>query len=448
MPERPKPAPEHLLPNKDTQVEDRDSTEVTAADTRNRRVDFLREKMEALFEGERNKELRAEIEQSFLVPQWGEYHNEGTLMDSHLKLIFDNIDAVERGEFAEGLSEQTRAALSRAVEHDREAVEKYVFLHDISKKDTLTLKFDSPEAAQAAGLTDAEGKDVAVTWEQYQALLAQHADGALALQGDEEAMGRWSKNIGLKAVGYFQPERKHGDVGSEALQSMGVDVDTTTLVAIERHEDAFSYQFVDPDRYLRNYHDIDNEGRDMALLASYVDTMGSLGRDGNPQLQNFELLAASKEKLEQVRRFLEKLGAEPKQVDAAFGGYVTNRREERNHARKPLIDLFKKLAKENGLTAKSAQALEKLMFNKEELRAEDLEDTLAEFKEQYAMPSYDRGALLEGLQEIIDERFTAEDAEALADMALDNPDMIGKNFGRKLGRNMRTLQGILKAAQK
>ena len=116
--------------------------EVSDMDTRNQRVDELRAKVEELFPGKEAKELRENIDRSFLVPQWGDYHNEGMMMDSHLRTILDEIDNIAEGAFHDLVPESAREAMQRTLERDRGAVEQYVFLHDISKADCMTLKFD------------------------------------------------------------------------------------------------------------------------------------------------------------------------------------------------------------------------------------------------------------------------------------------------------------------
>lgn len=431
-----RPTPEALRP-----------PEQTASDTRARRVDALREKVAALFEGEHNRELRERIERSFLVPQWGPYHNEGMFMDSHLSLILRNIDDIAQGRFPTDLSPHTAEAMKRALSRDRTAVERYVFLHDISKADCLTLKFNSVEAARAAGLEDAQSADVPVTWDQYQALLRLDNDGQRALEGDEAAMGRWGEAHGLKAVSYYHPDTKHGDAGSQWLRDAGADVDATTLVAIERHEDAYQFQKIDAERYLMIYAQIDEAGRDFALLASYVDTAASLHKDGRPDLANLRALTASKEKAEVVPELLVELGADRTAVHEAVAAFLQNRKEKRDNPREPLLTLFKSVADQGQDATKVAKFLETLLFDKEEVRKEQLHELIERLRSECARASYSRERLAQGVAALVGDGFTQEDADALVELAMENPGAIGKTFGKKLGKRMGEVKAILEGAQ-
>jgi len=270
--------------------------EKSQADSRRARVDRLRARVEALFPGEQARELRENIERSFLVPQAGDYHNEGPFMDSHLDAINRTIDAVARGEFPEEIPAWARERMARVVSNSEVAVRRYVFLHDISKADCLTIKFGE------------EGR--AMTWKDWTNLLSADADGALALKGDEEAMRRFLQANGITSVSYWQEidgeKRQHGDVGAEELRAAGMVEDPHMLAAIETHEAA--YQFADgkeeqegkvlarAERYRKIFSSMPEEARDFAMLASFVDTMGSFRPDGKPNLTAFRALLISREK--------------------------------------------------------------------------------------------------------------------------------------------------------
>ena len=434
MPEQ--PTPEGLRPPEQTPV-----------DTRKRRVDALSEKMETLFEGEHNRELRERIERSFLVPQWGEYHNEGIFMDSHLALILNQIDVVAAGEVPEGISPETLRSMQKALTRNRKGVERYVFLHDISKADCLTLKFDSVEAARNAGLEDAQSDEVPVSWNQYQAMLRMDANGQKAVEGDEEAFRRWATTKQLTGVSYYHPDQKHGDAGSKSLREQGVDVDATMLVAIERHEDAYQFQKIDAERYLMLYAQINQEGRDYALLASYVDTAASLRPDGNPDLTNFQALAASKEKAELVPRLLVALGTDSSETDEALRIFVQNRVDRKNNPREPLTRLFKSVADGKLDTSKFSKFMESLFFESDAVGTEALQELLSRIANECALASYDREKLAKGVVALVDDTFSQDDANNLVELVMTDPDAVGKTFGRKLGRKMRQLQEILEAAK-
>jgi len=74
-------------------------------DSRHERVTRLRVMVDGLFPGEENLRLREKINASFDVPQYGDYHNEGIFMDTHLALILDNLQALRQGEVPDNISE-------------------------------------------------------------------------------------------------------------------------------------------------------------------------------------------------------------------------------------------------------------------------------------------------------------------------------------------------------
>lgn len=270
--------------------------EQAAADTRKARVDRLRGIVEKIFSGEQRRELRENIERSFAVPQVGDYHNEGIFMDSHLGLIVENIEDVGRGEFPEEVSPAIREVLARAVRRDPESVKKYVFLHDISKADCLTVKFGEEERA--------------VTWEEWQGLLAASENGRKALSGDEQALRDFCAEQGVTSVSYFQNagevKRQHSKVGAEELRA-DEGMDAAMLAAIESHEAAYQFQGIKVSTYEKYFGEMADDARDFALLASYVDTMSSLRHDGKPDLVNFLALAGSREKSESLAELQRRL---------------------------------------------------------------------------------------------------------------------------------------------
>ncbi len=381
--------------------------EYAQADTRKTRVDRLWAKVLEFFPGEEARELRENIKRSFLVPQAGEYHNEGMFMDSHLDVIGKAIDAVERGEFPPEISEQVRVWLARAVTRDIDAVRRYVFLHDIAKTDCMTIKFVDGGRA--------------VSWQEWTEMLLEDEDGRGAMQGNEAALSRYIKKKGIKGVSYYQQgetNRQHGDVGAQELRAAGVVDDPKLLAAIETHEAAYQFANKEEDqnhvvnvyaeRYGRIFSEMSEEARDFALLASFVDTMASWRTDGQPNLTSFLALAASREKWESLRELSGRLK----------GGEGLDR-------------------------GRFQKAWTSLANSKEPLPLTAVDETEARLRAEARTASYDTEKLRANLAPLVERGdMTAEEVEQLVALVRDSPQTIGRTFGKK----MRVLKPILDQA--
>jgi len=384
--------------------------EGTVVDTRQARVDRLRARVQELFPGEQARELRENIERSFLVPQVGDYHNEGMFMDSHLDLIERNIEDVAAGTFPDEVPVFARDRMRRAVARDPESVRRYVYLHDISKADCLTIKFGE------------EGR--VMTWQEWTAMLSADADGAQAIQGDEEALRRFVEKNGISGISYWQEgadgKRQHGDIGAGELRAAGLVADPVMLAAIETHEAA--YQFADgkedeeglirarADRYRKIFSEMSEEARDFAMLASYVDTMASLRPDGKPNLTAFRALAASREKFESLQV-----------LEGRFQGGT-------------------------GLDKQKFQrAWASLKDSHDPLSADQINAAEQRLRQEAKLASYDLEKLAAGVQSLVDSgAFTAEERDQLLEIASKDPQGIGRAFGKK----MAVLKNVLSASIK
>lgn len=372
-------------------------SERTGADTRKMRVDRLSRKIAELFPGEESRELRENINRSLLVPQVGEFHNEGMFMDSHLDLILRNIESVDRGEFPEQISPAIREMLTRAVKRDTRSVEQYVFLHDIAKADCLTIKRGEEERA--------------MSWKEWVEFLQEDSDGERVLQGDEASFGRFIERHGITGVSYWQktPEgsRHHGSVGADELREAGFDRNGPMLAAIEAHEVAYQFSRINVKTYENYFGEMSPEARDFALLASYVDTMASVRLDGKPDLTNFLALAGSREKFEAAAVLAERLG----------GAALDKQKFQR--------------------------AWSALVGSPEPLTMETLSAVEERLKRECKIAGYDIEKLRLAIEPLITEGVLTEaEREQLLDLAANDPQGIGRAFGQK----MRLLGGILKQA--
>lgn len=371
--------------------------EHTPTDTRQVRVDRLNAVVAEIFPGPELRELRENIQRSFNVPQVGDYHNEGMFMDSHLDLILRNIEDVANGEFPQEISPAIREALTRAVRRDPESVKKYVFLHDISKADCLTVKFGEEERA--------------LTWDEWQSLLAASDNGRKAQTGDGQALRDFCAEQGITGVSYFQKTedgtRQHGKTGAEELRGTGLEQDVAMLTAIEAHEVAYSFQGIKVATYEKHFGDMDDDTRDFALLASYVDTMASLRQDGKPDLTNFLALAGSREKSESLTL-----------LQMQLDGVKLDRQ-------------------------KFDRAWAALRNSSEPLTADMLAQVESKLRAECKLASYNIEKLRVAIEPLVaDGTLTVEERDRLLEVAGTDPQGIGRVFGSK----MRFLGSALKQA--
>ncbi len=88
------------------------------------------------------------------------------------------------------------------------------------------------------------------------------------------------------------------------------------LAAIRKHEVAYQFSKINALTYEEHFakSDISSEEQELAIAASYADTMASLRSDGTPDLTNFLFLVRSRKNYLLVRSFLD-AGAEFREND-------------------------------------------------------------------------------------------------------------------------------------
>jgi hypothetical protein len=223
------------------------------------RVERLAAHVERLFPGEASAPLRQAIVQSFEVPQWGKFHNEGMYMDTHLDKILSTIDEIYEGRFPKGASDELKAMLKQATEMtDKDSFQRYAFLHDLEKRSTLKLK-------------RADGSEQDVTWDEWQGLLP----GDLAEHPDPVALERFLAQSDIEGISYYHDEQKHGDAGADAIVGIGIEIDSAVLTAIRKHEVGFLFSGIQTKIYEEHFGDLSEEEKIWAITASYTDTMAS-----------------------------------------------------------------------------------------------------------------------------------------------------------------------------
>lgn len=305
--------------------------------TRPERLRRLEKYVEELFPGEEHASLRERIRASFNVPQWGAYHNEGMLMDTHLDLMVTAVEALcAGGKEAEALLtdlEPTLAARVRAaVAQDREQALRYVFLHDLDKRNTLGVfkktdrapaeprprKWRRPEDAPPARLT------VDVAWEQWEELVRDPEDPV--------AVRAYLRSLGVDGISYIG----HGGMGADHALQEGIEEHLAN--GIRFHE--LGYQPHVLMASIREQGEVKSEDVDFILAVNFLDQHSSYGEDGRGDveamkniervLHNIDIvravttLAAAADKrrtdlkiVEQLMRGLEKRGDQGERLGTA-----------------------------------------------------------------------------------------------------------------------------------
>ncbi|MFA5954569.1 MAG: hypothetical protein WC817_03490 [Patescibacteria group bacterium] len=236
---------------------------------------------------ERHPLFAEKIQQSLEVPQRGAYHREGETMKSHLELVLRTLNDVAQGTFHSTLApyETLREEMRRVVVTPEGSVSPdmvdYVFLHDIAKMDCLQLKLEG----------DKNGREV--SWEEWQRI----AKAGKPFMCDGKA---------VISIAYFHPSEKsmgqHGNKAAYMLDGQGFS--STMLRAIAKHEVAYQFGKVSAKTYEEHFlkEGFSESEQLYALVASYIDTMGSIREDGNPDLGNFTNLVVSRANLAQLQQ--------------------------------------------------------------------------------------------------------------------------------------------------
>jgi hypothetical protein len=388
------PTPERVL----------QSIEVSDVDTRAKRIDKLKELTAERFEGEQYKDLRAKVEQSFDVPQAGEYHNEGATMDAHLGLILENIEAIaEQGAKAlpEHLPENVRDQIAKTIKNQREKIEQYVLVHDIAKADTL-------------GITVGDGEEQAMTWEEWQAFVSAADD---------------KDNLGVTKVSY----KKHAKKGSAQIQELGFD-DPLIRLAVEKHMIAISMTEINSEVYERHFAGLDQEQADFATTANYLDLAGSKKVDGKDGFKEFDLFLASKEKSETIRSIVVQLAdgaVTAEEVRLAIAKMTAGGKGE--HKDDLWLQVMGKISKKGFVKGKLTNVLAKLRSSDKPLTAEGISVTMELIKKECELVTYDPDKVRALGETLFDD---PADVQLLVTVATTDPGAIGRTFAKKLGKRM------------
>jgi hypothetical protein len=203
-------------------------------------------------------------------------------MDTHLHTMMQQIDSMSQGIFVGALPEKYRTRWQKYARNERHFLEKYVLLHDIAKKDCLTIKCAEEET---------------MTWQEWN----RYIPPTLQKQPDPEALQVFLQQKNVISISYFQKgpkhgARTHGKVGVDFVKRSHRGSMTPLLAhAIEHHEVGYLFSTVAPATYEKYFSALSVKERDMVLCAAYLDTTASFGKDYQPQLNNFTYLLQSAE---------------------------------------------------------------------------------------------------------------------------------------------------------
>lgn len=248
------------------------------ARSRNGRILHLRNKVVLLFPGDELKTIRNLIYQSFDVPQFGEHHNEGLLMDTHLVSILAVLDQLKNEQVDSKVPKAAKEILVNSAKQHFEALERYALLHDLSKPDCLKLKFKS-------------GLNHELDWSKYCAMTD------ASERSDPLKLLDFFTSRGISSISYYHevPPKKHGEEAAKILAPMlsEIAIPKVTLKAIELHEIAYQFASISAANFRKHFSGLNSDERAWALTASYTDTMGSYTKELRPDLSNFCALAQS-----------------------------------------------------------------------------------------------------------------------------------------------------------
>jgi hypothetical protein len=402
--------------------------------------------------------LEALIQTSYDVPQMGPHHNEGMYMDTHLELIISRIDDLAKGIVDPSLSPELRSILLRVggqgleeeAKMERVALlKKYALLHDIAKKDCLTLKpfsaddypkeelpsfeEDTDELARknpkiakikkslqsslrAVGeIVLPEKEPIEITWDEWIDMLPKE----LKTSTDPKALFKFLFDEGFGSISYVQDSarRFHGPEGAKTLHGHG-DQDPLLIEAIAKHEKGFTFEVADTQRYDAIYGDLSEEEQDWVIAASYLDQSGSIKREGGTDISSIDRLLIARHNSKTIKKATKEFVAKhQKHFDSEYYKMAS--------VDKALAPLFTKQSKLD-----SKDAVLKVLNAEFRIVEYDLENVDAVLKDLVdnkgnPVPDTDKARLLELMQD--------GDYKTL-----------GAEFGRRLGREMMKIRKLQK----
>lgn len=244
---------------------------------------------------ERYPELAEKIKRSLETPQLGGHHNEGPKMDSHLSLILVTLESIKNGQFHESLEGENIRDLMKSIavkpneDNSGQSVINntlidYTFFHDIAKPDCLAIKIEG------------EKKGVEITWEQWKEI--EKTGTPFQFEGKP-----------ITSISYFHSSEgaggQHGNKAVEMLKNKGVSPEI--IVAISKHEVAYQFGKINAATYEEHFvkPGFSEDQQKFILVASYIDTMASLGPNGKVDSGNFTNLVKSRDNFLLIKQYVD-----------------------------------------------------------------------------------------------------------------------------------------------
>ena len=279
-------------------------------ESRPERLHQLRRLAEELF-GE-SPTLVEHITQSFDVPQYGVYHHEGMYMDTHLALMLSVLERMTKEGMDPALPPELQSILSQTIgeglslqERDtrKKELQKYVLLHDIAKKDCLTVR-------------DSVSGDFEPTWDEWLAMLPEH----LRREPNPVALDAFFQSKGWTSVSYYQQNKRrfHGAEGAKVIREHGKETDLL-VAAVEQHEVSFAFEHISAEFFAETLGGYTEEEQNWIMVASYLDLVSALQEDGKVDAAPILNMLASRENLRIIREAQQKVFA--RYADSFASGY-------------------------------------------------------------------------------------------------------------------------------
>lgn len=230
------------------------------ARTRPERLAKLEQYVEDLFPGKEKAELRTQIREGFNTPQWGDYHNEGLFLDTHLALILEKIEAIcgddaRTAEALAGVEEGIAVRIRRALQKDPVNARRYALLHDIEKRNTLGFN-----------TLDEKGKRQSheMPWEMWQKHIGEEPD-PVAVRNSFLAFQ-------VKSVSY----QSHGEKGAGIADQYGID--PRIVKGIDFHE--LGFQDNVSTKKIREHGVVNEDDIDFIVAVNFLDQSASWRKNG------------------------------------------------------------------------------------------------------------------------------------------------------------------------
>lgn len=221
------------------------------------------------------KEVREFISESFKVPQLGNYHNEGDIMESHIDMMFQyvlDIESFKKLLLDLEVEDEDKKYIFELYKKYNDQIKKYILLHDIGKarKMQLTMKSDQKKRIDSS-IEDFNSKNI-----------------------DE-----------ISSVSYIG----HGVESSNMIKELDEEVKNNIniseedlniiLTAIENHDKAYSFNEFNPNQYKKNLSELPEDVQEFLILATLIDIGSSLRPGGVIDLSGVSNLIKSKKQSEE-----------------------------------------------------------------------------------------------------------------------------------------------------